>query len=88
MTLKEQIKKALNIPESDFHNYNSDLQILYSEKVMNWLKKNYEFKQNVTVHKSNIKGQPWYGKRFIEIPFAYEEYITKRKEYLNNMKDI
>lgn len=73
MNLMKQIRLALNMPKSDFHHYQRDLQILFSERVMEWLQAHYEFKQNVTVHKSNIKGQPWYGKRFIEIPFAYEK---------------
>ena len=38
MTLKEQIQKALGLPKENFHNHNSDLYILHSEKVMEWLK--------------------------------------------------
>jgi hypothetical protein len=80
MTLKEKLILALRLTENDFDFHNSDLLILYSEKVINWLKENYEFPQNIKVDNSNVKGQPWYGKKFIEIPFAYEEYFTKRKE--------
>ena len=74
MTLKEKIIKALEIPEDNFSNSSNDLMILYSDEVMNWLKANYEFPQNIKVDTSNVKGQSWYGKRFIEIPFAYEEF--------------
>ncbi len=74
MTLKGQIKKALNISEESFGHYCSDLQILYTKEVMDWLEDNYDFMANVKIHTSNVKGQDWYGKRFIEIPFAYSEY--------------
>jgi len=82
MTLKERIKEALNIPEENFHNHNSDLQILYSEEIMAWLKENDTYPQNITTHMSDVSGQSWYGKRFIEIPFAYEEYNTNWKKHV------
>ena len=74
MTLKEQLKKALNLPESMFSNHCSDLQVLGNGRVINWLKENYEFYQNVERHISNVKGQNWFGQMYLEIPFAYEEY--------------
>jgi len=75
MSLKKQLIKAFNMSESDFDNSNSDLFVLYSEKVMKWLKANYEFFKNVTISYSNVKGQSWYRRRFIEIPFSYEEFF-------------
>lgn len=82
-TLKEQIKQALNTKEENFSNHCSNLYILYAKSIHTWLKDNYEFFNNVTVRHSNVRGQSWYGKAYIEIPFAYmEEYITNRKKHI------
>jgi len=78
MTLKEQIQKALNVPEDFFSNHCSDLQILYNDEIISWLRANYKFMQNVEIHVSDVEGQSWYGKVFIEIPFAFDEYHSKR----------
>lgn len=88
MTLKEQLKLALGLTEDCFSNHNSDLLILFSDDTMDWLTVNYEFSQNIKIVISDVKGQSWYEKRYIEIPFAYEEYFTKRKTYLNNPKNF
>jgi len=77
MTLKKQIKQTLNLPEDHFHNYCSDLLILYSERVNEWLKEHYEHYKNVKILVGNVRGSDWYVKKFIDIPFAYEEYHNK-----------
>ena len=82
MTLKEQIKQALNTREENFSNHNTDLHILYAKSIDTWLKENYEFYKNVIVRHSNVRDQSWYGKAYIDIPFAYEEYITNRKKHI------
>lgn len=79
-TLKQQLKQTLNLPESHFDNYCSDLLVLYSERVYKWLNEYYEFPQNSKVSVSNVQGSNWYGKQFIEIPFAYTEYNNKVDE--------
>ena len=87
MTLKQQIKQTLNLPDDHFHNYCSDLLVLHSERVYNWLKEHYKFFVNVKVVTGNVKGSDWYGKKFIDIPFAYtlEEYHIKH--YNKSLKD-
>jgi hypothetical protein len=72
-TLKQQIKEALNLDESMFSNWSSDLYILYTPEVEKYLKDNYKFYSNVRLSYSNVKGQSWYVKRFFDIPFAYTE---------------
>lgn len=76
-TLKERIKKALNVPETDFANHCSDLHLKYSHDREKWLRENYEFWCNVKIYTANVKESEWYGKRFFDIPFAYTEYHTK-----------
>lgn len=79
--LKEAIKIALNVPESDFSNYCSDLYLLHTPEREKWLKENYQFWCNVRIERSNVDGQEWHGKRFFNIPFAYTEYHTKSIVY-------
>jgi len=64
--LKERIQFALNIPENHFDNHKTDLYIMFSESVNNWLKDNYEYYNNITRFISRIDGNIW-----LEIPFAY-----------------
>lgn len=77
ISLKDQIQKAFNLPEENFSNHCSNLLILYSPEVMDWLKENYDSFQSIKVSQSDIKDQDWYKKQYIEIPFAYEEYHEK-----------
>ncbi len=75
MTLKQEIQKVFpNIPEDHFHNYCSDLQILYNEEIHQWLMDNFSHPSNIELHIADVKGSDWYGKKFIEVPFAYVEY--------------
>lgn len=71
-------------PEADVDYYQSDLHILYDKKIHDWLKANYKYPENLKVMASDVKGQPWYGKRFIEIPFVVDKeaqkVIDKRKK--------
>lgn len=68
--LKIRIQEALKLPENHFDRHESDLHILYSKEVNDWLAKNYEFYGNCVVCVSDVKGQPWYNRRFFDIPFA------------------
>ena len=77
MTLKEELKQKLNIPEDDFSNHCSDLYLLWTKESEQYLRSNYEYWSNVEIYTSNVKGQEWFGKRFFDIPFAYTEYHTK-----------
>ena len=74
MTLKQQIQKALKLPDSQFGSWCSDLHILWSAEVETWLVDNYEFPVNVTRHLANVEGHDWFGHVFLDIPFANEEY--------------
>ncbi len=79
MTLKQELKAMLGLSESDFHNHESDLYVLYSPGVEKYLKENYEFWESVEKCYSNVKGQAWYKKSFFDIPFAYmnEHYANR-----------
>jgi len=74
-TLKDQLKKELDLKESNFGNHYSDLHVLYSPEVDKWLKDNYEFYCNVVKELANIEGHKWYGKYFLDIPFAHVEKL-------------
>ena len=64
MTIKEQLLE-LGMKESEISNHESDLYILKNE-ISDQFVQQYEFKQNVTVFRSEIDGLLWY-----EIPFGY-----------------
>jgi len=68
--LKKAMKGILNVPDSEFSTHSSDLYVIHTEKRLEWLKKWLTYPQNIVVSTSNVKGQDWYNKEFIEIPFA------------------
>lgn len=69
LTLKQQIQKALGLPDSDFHTHASDLYVLWSAELAVWLRENYEFYKNIESF-TGAKGSNWAGKRAFDIPFA------------------
>jgi hypothetical protein len=69
-TLKDELKYKLNIPEDNFGSHCSDLHVLYSPELEQYLKNNYEFYCNVVKELANVEGNEWYGKYFFDIPFA------------------
>ncbi len=71
-TLRQQLK-ANGVPVSDLSNHATDLQVLYTEERLELIKSLVDYPQNIEIHLSNIEGQAWHGKHFIEIPFAYTE---------------
>ena len=77
MTWKELLQEMFNIPNENISNYCSDLQILFDKKIMDWLMENYPYPKIIELKVSDVKGQSWYCKQFIEIPFAYTEYHKK-----------
>lgn len=81
MTLQYRIKEAFpEYTDDQFSNWCSDLHVLYSTELDNWLKENYDF-CNIRIHKANVKWHPWFGKRFFDIPFAFfDEYYKSKKD--------
>ncbi len=75
-SLREKLKD-LGVPEKDMSNYCSDLQVLFTKKRFKIIKDLVDYPQNIERHLSNVKGQKWFGKSFIEIPFAYTEYYNE-----------
>jgi hypothetical protein len=67
-SIKTRIQDELSVPDSDISGWQSDLYILYTEDRYKWLKDNLE-PQNIEVKISDVKGQSWYGKKFIVLPF-------------------
>jgi hypothetical protein len=53
-------------PGIEMGDYCTDLHVVYSTNVYNFLKENYEYFNNVKLFTSDIDGSQW-----IEIPFAY-----------------
>lgn len=64
----------IGIPESDISSYCSDLHLIYSKEREQWLKENYKYWCNIQIHRANVEGHKWHGKRFFDIPFAYIEH--------------
>jgi len=73
ITLKQEIKEALNIPENEFDNHSSDLYIKYTPERLKWLEDNYEFgksKSIISLFTSDIDNT-----KYIEVAFWYNEYL-------------
>lgn len=58
-------------PYIEIDTYESDLLILGGQEVYDYLMNNYKYACNVLMYKSDVEGQPWFGKDMIEIPFAF-----------------
>lgn len=73
MSLKEDIKKKFNLCERELQHYCADLQILPRSQeqlieIMAFIKGG---DWRPIIYRSDVKGQSWYGRAFIEVPFAY-----------------
>jgi len=77
MTTKQRVQQEFNLAESAFSHYQSDLMVLFRQDVYDWLMQNYGFPKNIKVWTSNVKGQTWYAKRVIELPFAFDKEKDK-----------
>jgi hypothetical protein len=70
MSLKEQLMQALPaLTDEDFSNHETDLYVKAKPGVYNWLKKNYQFANNVRFF---IGEGDWEGQPALDIPFAHE----------------
>lgn len=77
-TLREQLLAA-GMTEDQLGNWSSDLYVLktpISTKVL----ESYEFKSNVTTFRSET--EPYKGKIWYEIPFAYVEHYQKKTDVI------
>ena len=72
-TLKEELKRVLNLKEECFDSHCNDLYVKGEQKTIDYLKENYEFYCNVEEFTSQIDGTLW-----LDIPFAYREYRTNK----------
>ena len=76
-SLKERLLAAdLGLTEDHFGNHCSDLYVLFSTPVMDWLHKNHEFPNQVTtfsINKGSDWGKVWGIRTGIEIPFSHVE---------------
>ena len=70
--LKQQLMNAFpELTERDFGSYQIDLYVVAYPKVVEWLKENYPFPNNITSF-VGLKGCDWNGagKLCLDIPFA------------------
>jgi hypothetical protein len=68
-TLKEKIKEQFGFTDDQFSSYCSDLYVLTSDPVVKKFAADNGFK-SARFTWSDVKGQSWYAKPFLEIPFA------------------
>ncbi len=68
-TLKQELKRVLNLKKENFDNHCNDLYVKADTKTVEYLKENYEFYCNIEFFTSQIDGTAW-----LDIPFAYREY--------------
>lgn len=73
MSLKEAIQKQFGYADECFGNYESDLHVLPHSHEMKAVR-DFIVSQGhtATIVYSNVEGQDWYGRYFIEVPFAAE----------------
>lgn len=73
MDLKEEIQHVFGLDNSRFSNYQSDLYIMVHGLNADIIYKFIERRGNHPIYFfSDVVGQPWHGKRCIDIPFAYD----------------
>lgn len=71
LSVRDQLLEA-GMKAEDLGNWCSDLYVKKTPISENFVN-NYEFKCNVRTFRCNIDNKTWY-----DIPFAYQEYHTKR----------
>lgn len=80
-TLEERLRQQFPILEDrDFSNHRSDLYVVLYDGVLEWLKANYQFPQNITTFLGNKNAIHWNGagKLCADIPFEYAEYWSMK----------
>lgn len=72
-TLKERIQEVF--PDARFDRHETDLYVKVQPGLVEWLKSNYEYYNNIQRFTSQIDGTPW-----LDIPFAAwsEKYPTQK----------
>jgi len=80
LPLKVQLKAAFNLDDTQFSTYARDLYVLFDERIVDWL---HERGQHFTIQYSNVEGQTWHGKRFIEIPSVIWEDVELKSRAKN-----
>jgi len=73
MDLKTELLERFHVPEEHIDHHASDLHVVWSQQVENFLRNEWTGAKPI-IYKSNVIGQPWFGKKCIEIPFAYNNY--------------
>lgn len=82
-SLKKQLLSAnLGLTEDDFDNHCTDLYVLETGWVKDWLRANYKFYKNVTTF-IGAEGSTWAGKRALAVPFAHVETTNAKVNYLS-----
>ena len=65
--LKELLKEKFNLDDSQFSHHESDLYVLYKKEIADFLK---SINKGYVICMSNVEGQDWFGKSFIDMPFG------------------
>ena len=81
MSLKQRLQAELGLEESDFETHESDLYVLAKPGVLEWLKKNHEFFENVRPF-TGAAGSAWAGEYAFDIPFANQEFWDAKQRTL------
>jgi hypothetical protein len=82
-SLKEILKEQFGLSDDDFTTYQTDLQILPGDKfreVIDFLK-NHNI--GYSVKTSDVKGQSWHGKRFVDVFFGAKMKLSEKPKSLN-----
>ena len=75
-SIKQQMQDALDLPDSSFSSHESDLYVLRSDELAEYLKTRPDL--NPVKSHSNVEGQDWYGQRFYEFPFQNAAYWERK----------
>lgn len=65
MVLEQKMRDELGLSDGDFGYYETDLHVVKTKETTEWLRKNYEFFENVTMFFCFDEGR-WYH----DVPFA------------------
>lgn len=83
MTLRQFLIEQ-GVPEDEMDTWASDLMVLHTpqrERLIAAYNQRYHMNYRPRIKQSNVKGQDWYGKLFLDIPFGYAEYYKLKTNH-------
>jgi len=77
-TFLDKLKEKFGLNEDQISNHCSDLYVLPTDEDQRKDIRKFAEDEGWSIQNSysNVEGNPWYGKWFVEIPFAFPDYYA------------